>query len=529
MRVLIGLAFALLVCADPARAATLYVNNSGSPACSDATAKASNSAGSPWCTIGRASWGNASRGSMSAGEAAAAGDTVVITTGTYSYSATQCTTSGTASPTTCRFTLVYVTVNQGTAGNPITFTTSGGTVTLQAPSWFGPVIGCDDRDYIVWSGAFHLDEASIAIHADTGPVTMNAATGCGVVGVTLDGDGDPGYVDNHAGIYWNTCVSCYANNNTLYQFRHPSANHNGSCFMLYDSQNTVIEHNYCYDSDGGLYVKGQAGVTAQSGTIARFNLFRNILAEGLTTLASLDGRFYQNVFNGVGFCVNFIYNGPESKNHPIGDWFYNNTCYNATSAGVTAAGSETNFAENVRLWNNIIHTAPWMVNRDAAWPNLSANVISFQHNAYYGFTNFGSTGSSFPFATWTGATYDQDDVAPVSLSTSDPLFVNAAGGDFKLQGGSPVVALGVDSLDLDGDSSTTDNIPAGAYVTGAECIGLEATCGSSVPKIRMRLRGNNLFNHFKERYDEIRDHVRLDLGLVFTSLRAGARAEYRAR
>jgi len=53
----------------------------------------------------------------------------------------------------------------------------------------------------------------------------------------------------------------------------------------------------------------------------------------------------------------------------------------------------------------------------------------------------------------------------------DPQLVDAAGGDYHLGADSPVRALGVDVLDLDGDGDSTDLIPAGAYVTGTESIG----------------------------------------------------------
>ncbi|OGS04433.1 MAG: hypothetical protein A3J70_00875 [Elusimicrobia bacterium RIFCSPHIGHO2_02_FULL_61_10] len=59
------------------------------------------------------------------------------------------------------------------------------------------------------------------------------------------------------------------------------------------------------------------------------------------------------------------------------------------------------------------------------------------------------------------------------------MFVNPANRDFRLQSGSPARTLGVDVLDLDNDGSTTDVIPAGAYVTGNEIIG--RTGGGGTP------------------------------------------------
>ena len=40
---------------------------------------------------------------------------------------------------------------------------------------------------------------------------------------------------------------------------------------------------------------------------------------------------------------------------------------------------------------------------------------------------------------------------------------------------------GVDALDLDGDSSTSDNIPAGAYLTNLETIGIDSAGDAPAP------------------------------------------------
>jgi len=59
-----------------------------------------------------------------------------------------------------------------------------------------------------------------------------------------------------------------------------------------------------------------------------------------------------------------------------------------------------------------------------------------------------------------------------SIRGTDVLYVDEANGDFRLQAGSPAENLAVDILDLDGDGSTTDFVPAGAFVTGDETVGL---------------------------------------------------------
>src|SRR3990167_5050929 len=101
-----------------AQAKLLYVNNGGSPSCSDNTSYAANDAAHPWCSLLRATWGNTTRtGPSTPSEAAQAGDTVYVTAGTY-----QTTSFNSREP-------VYNPANSGTAGNRIVFQAVG-TVTL---------------------------------------------------------------------------------------------------------------------------------------------------------------------------------------------------------------------------------------------------------------------------------------------------------------------------------------------------------------------------------------------------------------
>jgi hypothetical protein len=57
-------------------------------------------------------------------------------------------------------------------------------------------------------------------------------------------------------------------------------------------------------------------------------------------------------------------------------------------------------------------------------------------------------------------------------TTGDPLFTNAGTRDYTLQAGSPALTLGRDLLSLTGTLNAT--IPAGAYITGTETIGVRS-------------------------------------------------------
>jgi len=133
------------------------------------------------------------------------------------------------------------------------------------------------------------------------------------------------------------------------------------------------------------------------------------------------------------------------------------------------------------FWNNVV----WggrnhAVNFGGAASTFVKNRLDLEHNLYWGFTNFAIVyQSGHSFTTWK-STHGQDNASPASIN-QNPLFVNAAGEDFRLQSGSPARSLAVDRLDLNNNGSTTDTISAGAYVTGNEVIGRTTGGGGGSP------------------------------------------------
>jgi hypothetical protein len=111
-----------------------------------------------------------------------------------------------------------------------------------------------------------------------------------------------------------------------------------------------------------------------------------------------------------------------------------------------------------------------------------AAVIDLEHNAYQTYSQFysGPDGGQ-DFAGYLATFPDHDQAAPASID-ADPVFIDAAAENFRLctgagqpaascPGASPAIALGIDIFDLNGNSDTTDLIPAGAYLTGNEILG----------------------------------------------------------
>lgn len=479
------LLFCTLVLVSHVEAATLYVNNSGSPACSDATNKASNASGSPWCTIGRAAWGSTNRAAPNTSEAATAGDTVLITAGTYS-------TAGTNS----RYEVAYNSANSGSAGNPITYrcaTDLACTLTLSSSG--GPVIGACGTgggcgmgavDYITWRG-FVIDEANAPSRSDTGPVVFVSTTGSKLEYSHLDGNGNPGFGDNHTGVRIEGSSSITVSNNIIHDFTTSGVSaHNGAGVMVYESYNLTIEHNEIYQSGSGVFIKQQiAGGAVASSNYVRLNLVygSGACVDGILMhrMASSAALYYitQNIVYGCEYS-GIALRSFDATEGPYNVDIVNNTVDNASTGGAINLQGALIANENARVFNNILYGS----NAGLYSQNVNiteASVVSryeSEHNVFYGNTNAveisnaGHTGSAtYTVATWKSGS-SQDSVAPAAGS-SDPLFVNATTHNYRLQGGSPYLSQGVDVLDLDGDSSTSDNIPAGSYITGTETIGVE--------------------------------------------------------
>ena len=142
----------VLAASTPAVAKELYVDASRG---SDSVSYAQNDATNPWATIGRAVWGSSNRDSPNSSQAAQAGDTVLVSAGTYN----------TGAVTNSRYTPIYNPVNSGRPGAPITIRAVG-TVQLQSSISSGtqPIVGTLDREYIIWDG-FTVDERTVPTRA----------------------------------------------------------------------------------------------------------------------------------------------------------------------------------------------------------------------------------------------------------------------------------------------------------------------------------------------------------------------------
>jgi parallel beta-helix repeat protein len=461
---------------------TLYVNGATG---NDATTYVNNTAEAPWATIGRAAWGSTSYASPNTAQAAQAGDTVLVTAGTY-------TTAGDTSGN--RWTVALNAANNGTSGSsPITFRGVGTVYIRMASGSRGPMIGSNSKNYIVWDN-FYIDDYYGGSSSDTGPVVLYNQTGSQIINCTVKGhsgsyyNGFPTFTGNYNAIRLEYAHYSTVKNCTIFQI---TGGENEAGIMFYDSDYNTIENNIIYSNGSGIYVKGVRSANTQDYNIIRKNIIY-LNSVGLILLGGNEGKVYQNIFRDNDVSLDMNAPSETQQNNKI----VNNVFARVTGSGsnglIRTRGTSATGYPGALIQNNIFtNTGTFAVIADVAYGSTNTN-ITFEHNNYYNFPAsklwYSEGAASKSFAQWK-ADFGKDDLAPDSITT-DPLFVDATGNDFKLQAGSPALTLGVDILDLDGDGSTTDTIPAGAYITGNETIGI----GSSIPATveGLTIRGGNL-------------------------------------
>jgi nitrous oxidase accessory protein NosD len=440
----------LIAAAGSISAKELYVDGASG---NDSTSYAANSASSPWRTIGRASWGSTSRTATNTNEAARAGDTVHVAAGTY-------TTTGTGE----RYGIAYQAVNNGTPTAPITFVAEG-LVTLTYSSGVGPVIGSYGSDWITWRG-FTINEAQALSTSDTGPCVVGDATGVVIEGNTITGVGTSSRQDNYVGVRIDGAWDVTVRNNRIRNFRGYARNAAG--IMTYYSGRLTIERNEIVNAGSGIYLKGN--ILNPDWITVRYNVIRDIGEAGIDihrtpTPASGPLRIYQNIIrdSGVGIAIHGFDSGSTDASNAK---MVNNTLVN-NRYGLHVLYPLRPNAGHI-FWNNVMSGGQYGVYVETTGDNVVDSRIDIEHNVYNTPTVAQVSTVNYTLSNFRN-TFNVDNASPVGISTLS-LFLDLL-GDLKLLPASPARTVGVDVLDLDRDGSTTDIIPAGAYITGTEIIG----------------------------------------------------------
>lgn len=435
------------------QAKELYVDaNTGN----DSVSYEQNSADNPWRSLGRATWGATSLGSPNASQAARAGDTVIVAEGVYHTTAT----------TSMRQVPIYNPVNEGSAGSPITFQASGNVQLTTSMDGTGqPVIGTHRRNHIVWDG-FYIDESQTNSTADTGPVVVWESDNVVLQNLVIRGS-NPGWVDNHNGIRLEYADQITVRNNHISNYRESQNGMNASAITTYRTQRAVIENNTIENVSTGIFIKGlnpgpvtiRYNIVRDAGNGIQFGIIENAVA-------------YSNILEDVWGGFIFIgYNGSTPSNVRV----VNNTVVGASGGdgGGMLFRPEAAGYTNLSVENNIVTNSQAAV---TAWHEDLNDVTLRRNNYFMNDTVARIVWRDYSIDSWE-STYGRDTGSTVLA----PDFVNLGAGDYRLTSDSAMRGAGVDVLDLNQNGSTTDSIALGAYATGNEVIGYQASGALPAP------------------------------------------------
>lgn len=344
--------------------------------------------------------------------------------------------------------------------------------------------------------------SSIGLGGTLYPVTVvtddQHLTVTGTPGVTNDPYTMSGFKNNYEGLRLGSSVGGTVKNNRIHGFYNPvlgCRSGNEGCIILYDSDSNIIEHNNCYDSGIGIFVKGIQTGTTLDDNIIRYNFVYDILTKGIQNLEGRRTLIYQNLVIRVqsyGLFAGFF--SSDSAR------FVNNTVYNCGTLGsgygglvinqTTGGTSPTGPLVDVHFKNHIVSgVASYVGVSGYNTTNFAADDIKFDYNFYYNASPFAQDDASNTpvdrtFATWQGyiaapKLYDQH-----GSNGTDPLFVSGTPllpADFKLQGGSTARNFGIIVESIGGTNGNAVN--CGCYITGNEEIGVESgTASVSSPR-----------------------------------------------
>ena len=322
-------------------------------------------------------------------------------------------------------------------------------------------------------GDFYWDDASdrVYLYSSSNPGSYYTA-----IEAALDRIGIEIYEKSHitilgiefkyqgrSGIYWYSSGGSAANNITIdgcdLSFiggsYHPSTTtRNGNAVTCWSNSSDVLVQNCRIDQ---VYDAGISPQTTTAGAVFANHIYRNNIVTNCEYGFEVFVRGAGSTFRGLVVANNIFYGNGSGWGHSQRP--------EPTGYGIRNALNEVGSFSDTLFINNIIDQSTAAHFYALAATDLQGWSVDF--NDYYPNTGtlFSFGGTAYNFDDWkTQTECDADSIA------SDPLFVNAAGGDFHLQEGSPCILGGAGLAVLHGQTAPATDY-AGIPVLWGPAIG----------------------------------------------------------
>jgi parallel beta-helix repeat protein len=422
-----GSALAILLGVGPGQPIVLAAGsslnvNGGSSSCSDG---GPGSPSQPYCTIGKAA------------QLAQAGDTVVVSGGTY--------TGTSVNPT-----------NTGTSGNPITFTASAG-VTISGGVDAFAISG---RSYIV------IDGFTISSTANYG-IAVSSSSQITISNNRVTGAGQAAKGFTAAGISLSGTTSSLVTHNTT------DHNSDHGIYLWGGSANNTISFNEAsFNAEG--WQRNANGINVIGSGSTGNTLFGNVLHDNEDS----GLQFFSGANNGLA-AQNVSYNNGD---HGIDDYnvtggvLIGNSIYHNCADGINVEGTSGSYTvmNNIAV-DNAVYPAYNGIKCDRRKGNIGIyDSAPASTTVDYNLVNLTTSGSQYMWANTSYATpaaFQQGAGQEAHGTKADPKWVNSASANFRLLPGSPAIDTANSggpsqpSVDADGnprvDDPSTQNTGAG--------------------------------------------------------------------
>jgi len=245
-------------------------------------------------------------------------------------------------------------------------------------------------------------------------------------------------------------------NNTIYSTKWGGDGTESSGIYL-DADDSIIERNTIYDCGWNAYAEHGIYIGDCDNVTVRYNKLYSNFAHGLKFSGVTNSLAYYNlVYSNGGSGIQI-----EKACDTIG--VYNNVVYANTAQGIwiNTSGTSPNL---ITLKNNIVqengNTSYGQISVAAGVTNFASDYNTIYHSGTANVVKY--LGVAHNWGEWQGHEFDTHGF------NSDPLFVDAANGNFHLQAGSPCINTGVRvglTRDYEGNLLIGGVVDIGAYDT----------------------------------------------------------------